>query len=192
MTGSGVETIAHLRETSRITIMFIEIEEGAPLILRLFGTATVHEPTSPSFTKYIPSPADRVPGTRAVVSVDINLVTTACGWNVPIYNYVKPREKLVEWSQKMEEADEAGTPLDMKIHKYPGMDYYRKLKNSRSLDGLKGLDAVSDASSTLSRIAEWVGYKWRIGGGREATVGFAVGVGLTVGVAIGGRNFRKW
>ena len=73
---SGVETIAHLRETSRITIMFLEIEEGAPLILRLFGTATVHEPTSPSFSKFLPSTADRVPGTRAVISVEINHVTT--------------------------------------------------------------------------------------------------------------------
>ena len=92
----------------------------------------------------------------------------------------------------MEEADATNTPLDVKIHKYPGMGYYRKLKNSRSLDGLKGLGAVDDASGALSRIVDWVSYKWRVGGGKEAAVGFAVGIGCTVGVALIGKSFRRW
>jgi len=40
LTGSGVETIAHLRENARITICFAAFE-GAPKILRLYGRGTV-------------------------------------------------------------------------------------------------------------------------------------------------------
>lgn len=36
---SGIETISHLRENGRMTIMFCAFE-GAPQIVRLFGTGT--------------------------------------------------------------------------------------------------------------------------------------------------------
>jgi len=44
LTGSGVETISHLRENGRITIMFTAFE-GPPRIVRLFGTGTVVSPS---------------------------------------------------------------------------------------------------------------------------------------------------
>lgn len=37
LTGSGVETISHLKENGRITIMFVAFE-GPPQLVRLFGT----------------------------------------------------------------------------------------------------------------------------------------------------------
>ena len=40
LTGSGVETIAHLRENGRITIMFCAFE-GPPNIVRLYGPGEV-------------------------------------------------------------------------------------------------------------------------------------------------------
>ena len=40
LTGSGAETVAHLRDNGRITIMFCAFE-GPPRILRLFGTGEV-------------------------------------------------------------------------------------------------------------------------------------------------------
>src|ERR1051326_9080650 len=43
LTGSGVETISHLRENGRITLMFCAFE-GAPKILRLYGRGAVIEP----------------------------------------------------------------------------------------------------------------------------------------------------
>src|SRR6476661_6917901 len=43
LTGSGVETIAHLRENGRLTIMFCAFE-GRPHILRLYGRGRVVEP----------------------------------------------------------------------------------------------------------------------------------------------------
>src|SRR5271155_1188063 len=43
LTGSGVETVAHVRQNRRITIMFCAFE-GRPLILRLCGRGRVVEP----------------------------------------------------------------------------------------------------------------------------------------------------
>ena len=43
LTGSGIETVAHLRENGRITIMFCAFE-GRPLIVRLYGRGRVVEP----------------------------------------------------------------------------------------------------------------------------------------------------
>lgn len=40
LTGSGNETAAHLRANGRLTLMFCSFE-GAPLILRLYGTGRV-------------------------------------------------------------------------------------------------------------------------------------------------------
>src|SRR3954470_4746419 len=42
LTGSGAETIAHVRQNGRLTIMFCAFE-GPPRILRLFGSAEVVE-----------------------------------------------------------------------------------------------------------------------------------------------------
>src|SRR5262245_40790355 len=41
--GSGAETIAHVRENERITILFCAFE-GPPKILRLFGRGDIVEP----------------------------------------------------------------------------------------------------------------------------------------------------
>src|SRR3984957_21300981 len=43
LTGRGRETVAHIRENGRMTIMFCAFE-GAPLIVRLYGRGRVVEP----------------------------------------------------------------------------------------------------------------------------------------------------
>src|SRR5215208_2343012 len=43
LTGSGVETVAHLRENGRITVMFCAFS-GSPRILRLSGRGWAVEP----------------------------------------------------------------------------------------------------------------------------------------------------
>ena len=47
LTGSGSETVAHLRENGRITVMFCAFE-GAPNIVRLHGTVVTSPSTTPS------------------------------------------------------------------------------------------------------------------------------------------------
>src|ERR1700733_16041966 len=52
LTGSGIETVAHLRQNGRITIMFCAFE-GRPLILRLFGRGRAFEPGDPEWNGLI-------------------------------------------------------------------------------------------------------------------------------------------
>ena len=48
LTGSGIETVAHLRENGRVCVMLCAFE-GAPRILRLQGRGEVVEPSDPDF-----------------------------------------------------------------------------------------------------------------------------------------------
>ena len=63
LTGSGVETIAHLRENGRITLMLCAFE-GPPKIVRLYGTGEVVVPGDPDWDDAVgaASPTARVPG----------------------------------------------------------------------------------------------------------------------------------
>ncbi|KAJ6559280.1 hypothetical protein B0H10DRAFT_2180635 [Mycena sp. CBHHK59/15] len=71
LTGSGIETISHLRENRRITILFNAFE-GPPRIVRLYGQGTVFEFGTPSTTT--------TPGSRAVILIDVHRVSTSCGF----------------------------------------------------------------------------------------------------------------
>src|SRR6185437_14834608 len=60
LTGSGAETIAHLRQNGRITIMFCSFDR-APKILRLYGTGQVilpGDPKWPELAAYFPADED--------------------------------------------------------------------------------------------------------------------------------------
>ena len=82
--GSGAETIAHLRDNGRITVMFCSFARR-PKILRLYGTGRVVRRThGPSGTN---TSAGRFgsghAGYRAIVVVDVGRVADSCGYSVP-------------------------------------------------------------------------------------------------------------
>lgn len=52
ITGSGCETISHVRENGRATIMFCSFD-AAPLILRWFCQGSVIESHKPEFSRYL-------------------------------------------------------------------------------------------------------------------------------------------
>ena len=52
LTGSGIETVAHVKENGRITIMFCAFQ-GPPRILRLYGTGRVVEPELTDFRNLV-------------------------------------------------------------------------------------------------------------------------------------------
>lgn len=79
--GSGVETIAHVRQNGRITLMFCAFT-GKPLILRLYGTARVSTPDSADWMDLIAQFGPH-PGVRTVIVVEIDRIADACGWGVP-------------------------------------------------------------------------------------------------------------
>src|SRR3990172_5766352 len=67
LTGSGAETIAHLRENGRIVIMFCAFD-GPPRIVRLHGRGEALTPSHPDFAAL----AARFPrhiGTRALIRI---------------------------------------------------------------------------------------------------------------------------
>lgn len=70
-TGSGSETISHLYENGRITIMFCSFS-ATPRILRFFCMGTVVEWDEPSFEPLIRKMGkERIAGARAVILLDV-------------------------------------------------------------------------------------------------------------------------
>jgi hypothetical protein len=122
LTGSGTETIAHLRENGRITLMWCAFT-GPPRIVRVQGRGTVHLPGSPGFAGLAPRfPA--LPGIRSFIEVSADRVSVVCGYGVPRFDFVGDRETLVDWAAK--KGDE-------------GLAAYRAQKNATSIDGLPGI-----------------------------------------------------
>jgi len=103
ISGSGIETISHIRENGRITIMFSAFE-GPPRILRLYGVGTVHEYGTPEYNALI-SAETRKPGSRAAIIVDVYQVGTSCGYAVPLYDFVIHRTQLLRSHDKYETGD---------------------------------------------------------------------------------------
>ena len=121
-TGSGVETIAHLRENGRIVLMFCAFT-GPPKIVRLHGRGRVCLPGSPEYDDVTARHVDSV-GTRAVIVVDLHRVSDTCGYGVPLMELVGERDQLDRWAA-------AKGP--------EGLAAYRAEKNAVSLDGLPAL-----------------------------------------------------
>lgn len=120
-TGSGIETIAHLRENGRICLMFCSFDKRARIV-RLHGRGTVHQPGDPMYDDIVARHPEH-PGTRAVISVDIDRVSDSCGYGVPMMEMVGTRDLLRLTAEK----------------KGPdGLATYRAEHNT-SLDGLPGL-----------------------------------------------------
>lgn len=122
LTGSGVETIAHLRENGRITVMWCAFS-GPPKIVRVHGRGRVCLPGTPEYDDVTARhPASL--STRAVIVVDVERVSDSCGYGVPLMDLVGERDQLERWAQ----------------NKGPdGLVAYRVEKNAASLDGLPGI-----------------------------------------------------
>ena len=123
LTGSGAETIAHLRENGRITLMFCAFE-GPPNIVRLHGRGRHVGLADPEFASYRGLFGDHS-GTRGVVVVDVERVSDSCGYAVPLMSHDGDRDLLTRW------ADNRGED---------GLAAYREAKNAVSIDGLPALD----------------------------------------------------
>lgn len=122
LTGSGAETVAHLRENGRITLMFCAFE-GPPNIVRLHGTGRYVTSTEDEFASWSSRFAEH-PGMRGVVVVDVERVSDSCGYAVPLMSFEGDRDLLASWSDNRGEA---------------ALVQYRADKNARSIDGLPAL-----------------------------------------------------
>jgi hypothetical protein len=119
LTGSGNETSAHMEDNGRITLMFIAFE-GAPMILRLYGTGHVIIPGMSEWDELAKN-FDLLPGARQIIFAKINEVKTSCGYSVPFFSYSGDRDTLQKWAINKGEQ---------------GLIAYRQEKNYTSMDGI--------------------------------------------------------
>jgi hypothetical protein len=126
LTGSGVETVAHLRENGRITLMFCAFA-GRPRILRLYGRGRAVEPGDADWEE-LARAFPRLVGARSIVVLDVERIADSCGFGVPLYAFVGDRPQLEDWAGRKGE---------------DGLARYKAEKNRRSIDGLPGLRTVA-------------------------------------------------
>ena len=119
LTGSGAETMAHVRENARIVLMFCAFS-GPPKIVRLRGKAVVVQLGS-ELDKHFPAHM----GARSIIDVAVTRISDSCGYGVPKFGKAEPREALDMWTEK--KGAEA-------------LAAYRRQKNARSIDDLPALE----------------------------------------------------
>jgi hypothetical protein len=122
LVGSGAETIAHVRENGRITILFCCFE-GPPLLLRLYGRGRVFEPGDEDFERLL-GRFPRYPGIRSIIRVSVTRIADSCGFGVPLYRFEGQRTQLTAWAERKGE---------------PGLREYQLENNRVGLDGLPAL-----------------------------------------------------
>ncbi|MFD5778028.1 MULTISPECIES: pyridoxamine 5'-phosphate oxidase family protein [Streptomyces] len=92
--GSNAETIAHLRENGRITLMWCAFQ-GPPNIVRVHGRGEPVFRDDPRFGElltHFPDIDASAHGLRAVVVVTAELVRDTCGYAVPFMAYESERD----------------------------------------------------------------------------------------------------
>ena len=126
-TGSGVETIAHLRENARVVLMFCAFE-GPARIVRLHGKGHAVLRDTADFAEAATSfPGAGAVGVRSIIQVDVERISDSCGYGVPFMDFTKHRPTLDQWSARK------GSE---------GIRDYWSEKNQVSVDGLDGIDVA--------------------------------------------------
>ncbi|WP_310962752.1 pyridoxamine 5'-phosphate oxidase family protein [Nocardioides terrisoli] len=121
LTASGAETIAHLRENGRITLMFCSFDR-TPKVLRLHGHGRVVTPYDDAWSE-ASAPFPHTPVARAVIVVDVSRVSDSCGYGVPLAGDIRERDLLIA-----------------SMERKPSVIDYRVEKNRVSIDGLPAFD----------------------------------------------------
>ncbi|MEM1356690.1 MAG: pyridoxamine 5'-phosphate oxidase family protein [Bacteroidota bacterium] len=119
VTGSGNETAAHVKENSRMTLMWCAFT-GPPLILRVYGQARTVHPVDEDWTMLSAELPD-IPGARQIFDLQIEMVQTSCGMAVPLMDFREDRELLRDWANKKTSEE---------------LTAYHQEKNRISIDGL--------------------------------------------------------
>ncbi len=121
--GSHAETIAHLRENGRITLMWCAFE-GPPKIVRVHGVGEAVFRDDPRFPDLVARFGDAdAGGLRAVVVVRATLISDTCGYAVPFMDYREERTLHDEFMSRKTDAE---------FVEYTGSKPY----NVASIDGL--------------------------------------------------------
>ncbi|MET8859148.1 pyridoxamine 5'-phosphate oxidase family protein [Streptomyces sp. NPDC004579] len=126
--GSTAETIAHLRENGRITLMWCAFQ-GPPNIVRVHGRGEPVFRDDPRFAELLTHFDGIDPtlhGLRAIIVVTAELVRDSCGYAVPFMSYEEDRDLH---GRRFAREDDASLSA-----------YFTKKEHiATSLDGLPGL-----------------------------------------------------
>ncbi|MCJ1340840.1 hypothetical protein MMC09_006136 [Bachmanniomyces sp. S44760] len=186
-TGSGSETISHIYENGRVTIMFCSFGTS-PRIMRFFCRGRVVERGDGGFeseVKRMGKGKGEVLGARAVILLDVWKVQTSCGFGVPLLDTFKAeatpsthqppkfkdRETMSRWASKKLQSNSLHT--------------YQADNNADSLDGLPGLKSARREKGEVLWWGDLKAWVRRVRGQWEAVV-----VGMVLGMLVvwfGGR-----
>jgi hypothetical protein len=176
LTGSGSETIAHLRQNGRITIMFCSFDRS-PKIVRIYGAGRVILPDEPSWSQYLgyfppagQACASSESGSPSAAGIsrtsdpsdtadtaDVGRVRAGRGIGTGM-NCSARRAIIVVTADRISDSCGYSVPVMDLVHerdvlarwaerKSPGdLAAYRVKNNSRSIDGLPALTPSSSGS----------------------------------------------
>jgi hypothetical protein len=142
LVGSGVETVAHLRENGRIALMFCAFT-GPPKIVRLHGQGRVVPEDDPEFATLLPEfplDDDARALARGIVIVETNRIADSCGFVVPRMDLVAERDQLMRWGEQ-QQAKNGET----------WKERYIAANNARSIDSLPGYDPTEELVADEAR-----------------------------------------
>ncbi|WBB68765.1 pyridoxamine 5'-phosphate oxidase family protein [Micromonospora sp. WMMD812] len=126
--GSNAETVAHLRENGRITLMWCAFQ-GPPNIVRVHGRGEPvfrDDPRWPDLLRHFPDIDTGQHGLRAIIVVRAELIRDTCGYAVPFMSYDADRD--LHAKRFTREDDESLSA------------YFAKKEHvAQSIDGLPGL-----------------------------------------------------
>ncbi|MWA09913.1 pyridoxamine 5'-phosphate oxidase family protein [Streptomyces sp. BA2] len=125
--GSNAETVAHLRENGRITLMWTAFQ-GPPNIVRVHGRGEPVFRDDPRWAELLGHFPDIDPtphGLRAIIVVTAELVRDTCGYGVPFMSYDEDRDLH---ARRFAREDDASLS-----------EYFTKRQIARSIDGLPGV-----------------------------------------------------
>jgi Pyridoxamine 5'-phosphate oxidase len=132
VSGSGAETIAHVRENGRIVVMLCAFQ-GPPRIVRFHGTGRIVRWDDPEFADWLErcdfADASIPEARRSVVVVDVTRVSDSCGYGVPLMEHVGAREHHALHSAK-----------NLRVAGPDAYEARKRVNNAVSLDGLPAVD----------------------------------------------------
>lgn len=129
--GSGIETIAHLRDNGRIVLMFCAFD-GPPKIVRLHGRGAPVQAGDEGFTEllqhFLPLSPQLQTSARAVIQIDVDRISDSCGYGVPLMRFESDRSQIAAY-----------TDNQLRKHGPETIVRDRMTKNRVSIDDLPGL-----------------------------------------------------
>ena len=144
--GSGAETIAHLRENGRVVVMLCAFE-GPPRIVRLHGQGEFVLPDDPRFEALLEEADFEEPtlpeSRRAIVVVEVSRIGSSCGYGVPadgVFGRAPAHGRLDAQARLAPRAPTRSSA-------------YQAEHNAHSIDGLPAVVELTRRSTLLLRMS---------------------------------------